>query len=724
MRKTFIIITTIIGIFSTGILLMTAQTQTILAVFICCVILSVLFIIFHKKILLPKECRQKYIRSLPLAFFAAWLLIISFYHKWFPSSQVAAVAGKLGLTSQSFLLITAIILGVFSFFFFVVITTRIIVLLIDRFGTYRWWSKIVQVFMILIIVSMQYAQLERSALSEFNASISRSVFITLINICVVLAFNLLIVLIVQSWRASLIITSIILFAWSIVNYYVVMFHGSPLFFSELVNVRTAAQVASGYHFPFTVNVIDIIVFFVFGVSFTILYVQRGETMRLAKRLIIRGAAFVISIIALYLLSGPIIKKDQSWMPWQNSVAEIGFLMCTVEDIQTHMNAITMPEGYNTEALDICEVPIVATDARTPDVILILNETFYDLEKYTDLNADVDFMTDLYSIPGASIGYAVVPSIGGGTNNAENELLFSRSLMLFRGAPFTYMDSELLSRSIVNYMNNLGYTTFGMHCGNAYNYSRNTAYPAVGFDQVILGNESFTLGYSGKRAWLDSDNYKDLINYYEAAEEVPRFMFLLTYQNHGGFEQNDDSLDTVHTQNDYGNLTDDVNEYLSSIQLSCTAFKQLTDYFASVDRDVIICMVGDHSPSFAYSLPARTDNEIDNEGINLRCVPYVIWSNFDADLSSIYTEYASMVDLVPMVLQAGEIPLSAYYQYILDLHEVLPIRTSYGQYVDREMNIGYYDPSDKYYDKMKLYYYLEYNSLIEGEEYREDLFTIN
>jgi len=103
------------------------------------------------------------------------------------------------------------------------------------------------------------------------------------------------------------------------------------------------------------------------------------------------------------------------------------------------------------------------------------------------------------------------------------------------------------------------------------------------------------------------------------------------------------------------------------------------------------------------------------------VQYVIWSNFDADLSSMYTDYASMIDLVPMTLHEACLPLSPFYQYILDLHEDLPIRISYGQYVDRNLNIGNYDPSDKYYDKMKIYYYLEYNSLMDGEEYREEMF---
>lgn len=702
---------------------MPARTKAIIVFLLCCAILSALFAVFHGKIILPTDNRRSYFHTLPFALLMGWFLFRSFYKKWLPSSQVAAIARRLGLTTRSFLMITAIILGLFSVFFFVIILSKVKVLLADKFSGFGWWSWAVKYFMIAVIVTIQFVQLENSALYEAYVLIGRSVLITLVNIWVVLAFNLLVVIIVQSWRVTLVISSFLFFEWSIVDYYVVMFHGSPLFLSELVNIRTAAQVASGYHFPFTMNVGEIIVLFVFCLISSLVYVQRKEDMRLAKRLIIRGAAFVISIIALCLLSKPIIKMDKVWDPWQFSVSRLGFLMCTIEDVQKHIHAINMPEGYTAEALDVCEIPKAVADGKTPDFILILNETFSNLDSYTDVNADLDYTADFYSITGASFGYAAVPGIGGGTNNSEMELLSSRSMMLLQGSPFTYMNSELLSHSIASYLNDLGYITYGMHCENAYNYSRNTAYPAMGFENVLFDKEDFTKQYNGNRAWLDSDNYKDLIHYYETTGEAPRFMYLLTFQNHGGYEQNDDSLDTVHTQNDFGDRTDDVNEYLSSVRLSFQAFKELTDYFASVDRDVIICMVGDHAPSFVSSLPANTDCEIDDTGINLRCVPYVIWSNFDADLSSMYTDYASMVDLVPMVLHASGIPLSAYYQYILDLHEILPIRTSYGAYVDRDMNTGIYDPSDPYYDKMKLYYYLEYNSLTEGEEYREELFAV-
>ena len=81
----------------------------------------------------------------------------------------------------------------------------------------------------------------------------------------------------------------------------------------------------------------------------------------------------------------------------------------------------------------------------------------------------------------------------------------------------------------------------------------------------------------------------------------------------------------------------------------------------------------------------------------------------------------MTDLAPLIMSLANLPLPQFYQYILTLHEALPVRTSTGLYQDREGRTGYYEQDDFYYPLMNLYYCMEYNSLLEGEEYREDLF---
>ena len=68
----------------------------------------------------------------------------------------------------------------------------------------------------------------------------------------------------------------------------------------------------------------------------------------------------------------------------------------------------------------------------------------------------------------------------------------------------------------------------------------------------------------------------------------------------------------------------------------------------------------------------------------------------------------MTDLVPMTLRAAGLPLSAYYKSVMDLHEVLPIRTKTGKYYDRDFNSGVFG-SDTDNSLLADYYYMEYNN---------------
>ena len=356
MHIVFKLLISIIGIFFTGILLIPAKGTAILVSLVCGFIISVLFVLFHKRILLTENRGRVYRCIFPFAFIAVIIMMRYFYLTWLPPSKISELARRLGLSSRMLLVITAAILGAFSAYFLSVVFARIKDLLSERFSTSRWWDSAGKYFVIIIISIVQFVQIENSALYGYNAIAGRNILIAFANIWVVLTINLLVVLIVQSWRVSLIISSSLFFIWSIADYYTVMFHGSPLFFSELVNIKTVAGVIGGYHFPFDINVIFIIILFLFNLLFAIFYIPRKETIIFLKRLILRGAAFIISAIVLSLLSGRIITTEEAWLAWQVSMSRHGFLLCTIEDAKECMITIKKPEGYSVDVVDSCIEP--------------------------------------------------------------------------------------------------------------------------------------------------------------------------------------------------------------------------------------------------------------------------------------------------------------------------------------------------------------------------------
>ena len=549
------------------------------------------------------------------------------------------------------------------------------------------------------------------------------------NILVLLFAELVFAILLGNTERSLTLLSVLVALWSVANYYTVQYHGSPLIVSEFLNTKTAMAVAGSYRYD--VSLVIVVVVFVAAAVLWLVWANRPVLVRRCGRL--KSAASLLTVLIaagaiLWKLYPSVTAVNGVWMPWQRQINENGFLVYSLWDLRRRSVSITKPDGYDSAVLpEGTNAKADPENGEYPDIILILNESFCDLSSFADLDTDVDALEAFYSIPCVAGGSAVIPYIGGGTSDSEFELLMSKSeYLLAQGAPFTWLRNEQLGRSVVTYLRQFGYETTGMHILPA-NYNRNNAYPAMGFDHVFLGVEqpnSESSSY-GNRKYTDEAFFEDLKRNYALIDpSKPQLFYLLTYQNHGGYEQNDASEDTVHVLNDLGDLTDDVSEYLSSVKLSADSFKALTEYYAAQDRKTIICMVGDHAPPFIRSLPAKDPGMDEREKqVVQRTVPYIIWANFDTEPITAATEYVSMVDLVPMVLSAAGMPLSPFYSHILSMHDVLPVRIRNGYVADREGNIMIYpDETGEWNGMLNAYYYLEYHSLQADEEYREELFA--
>lgn len=590
------------------------------------------------------------------------------------------------------------------------------------------WGGTLRASLVMAVIFAQSFQLNYSAMPSFTVFFQYGLAMILVSMLVIASVNFLLRIFLSRWETVLTITSVAFLLWSVANYYVSEYHGSPLFISEFMSIRAAADVMGGYHYKITNAVIGLLLVFAVELIMIVLlrFPLRKYPAPAASGKWISLAMLIASATTVYLcLISPISIKPKSTMGlgWYVGVKDYGFISCTIEDAGKLLHKYQKPDGYESSAISVSGEALPARTEEYPDIILILNETFFDLNHYADV-LDEDLFQPLRESAYLCMGYAAAPGIGG-TNNAEYELFTSNSSKLLAfSAPFSFLQLDKTEENVIWQLNHLGYETYGMHCCNGVNYSRNTAYPTLGFQHVLLGKECFPrYTLYGNRPWLDADNFMDLIDYYETAGDAPRFMYMLTFQNHGGYEQNSPEYDTVRTSRDYGELTDDVDEFLTSVSKSVDAFSVLTEYFSQIDRNVIICMVGDHAPSFISNLPTKTDITDEEAQVVKRLTPYIIWANYDVELSA-YTEYASMVDLVPMIMETAGLPLTVYYQYILEMHEALPVRLYNGLYMDRAGNVGTYGEDSPYYDLMTQYYYMEYNALKAGDEYRKDLFELN
>lgn len=584
-------------------------------------------------------------------------------------------------------------------------------------------NKYIPIFFSALLIMFSCMQLEQSlSVNTTHSLFSLNIKYILLNLLTLqILYSFLIILTNCLWLSGL-IYSIVTGVIALVNYYTIMYHGLPLSTMELGNIKTALNVVQSYKIMPDGKSILIFVELIF-LCVLCFWERRTENVSkrfTAKNNIRNGILCVIAALVLwfgYFCASPIKPSKTVGWSWQEAYYNYGYTACTIEVAVKSVNAIQKPDNYDEDAAERILAEYKSDKVSDfqedvlPDIIVILNESFYDLSLISDFETDVDYLEEIHSMDNLISGYAIVPSAGGGTNSSEYELLTSNSLQLMPGiTPFNVLDMNNAT-SIVSHLKNMNYTTVAAHCSLGSNYSRSRAYPAMGFDSVYFVDDFENIERYHDRWFVqDSSLYGDLIRWYEESiqEENPVFMYLLTIQNHGGWDLNAPEYDTVHVKGEVaGGDVNEVNEYLTGIKQSSSAFKELTEYFENSSRPVVILMVGDHCPSFAPELCDSTEN---GEKLRLlvRSTPFYIWSNQKLDSEDMGT--IGMTALMPKLLETAGVPLSSYYQYISDLSEEVPVMTCYDLYFDKEGKYHYYIEDTQYKNILDTYFSCEYKNL--------------
>ena len=487
--------------------------------------------------------------------------------------------------------------------------------------------------------------------------------------------------------------------YGIANSYVVRFRTNPIVPWDIFSWKTAASVADNYDFmPDTRMVVVTLVFLAAIALFHFIKVKVTQFV-IWKRLI--PSALVV--VALSLFAGTLQQES-----FQNSHRLYNKLFTPVYMTDVDGMAVTFvmnlaymsidkPEHYSaTEAQAVLDSYSVggamsenedpgAADEDTqkkedlPNIIVMMNESFSDLSVLGDFDTNEDYMPFIHSLEQGEkntvTGMLNVSVCGGNTANTEFEFLTGNTMaFLPQGSiPYQqYINGDL--KALPDYLKTLGYQTIATHPYNASGWERDTVYPMLGFDESVFKDDYVNPQYV--RQYISDESCVDkIIEFYENKEkDAPLFVFNVTMQNHGGY------------QDQYGNFTPDISvkdstnfslqQYLSLVKLSDSALEHLISYFKEADEKTVIVFFGDHQPSDAVASTVLAKNgmswnHLTEEQQKLRYqVPYVVWANYDmegetgADTSANY--------LAAEVLERAGVPLDEYRSYLLHLKSEYPV----------------------------------------------------
>lgn len=572
-------------------------------------------------------------------------------------------------------------------------------------------NTVISAVLILIVIYSNFIALQA------GCHVARRILVTKpLYLCYNLLFLCAFYCIIQAFSSRLYLSTMIFSTlctvWALINDYVYALHGQIFTLAELGNAGTALNVISNFPFMKRVPLIFgsvILLIYVFNVIISQIQ-KRTDSGR--KRLSAALPVFFGTCIFV-ALSFPargmqeIILKD--WTA-RNTCIEEGYPMYVYASVFMNSAKVIQPEGYDEGKIADYERYTDSIDGEnTPDVILILNEAFYDLSLLMELETDIPYLENYSHLDNAVRGYTATSVIGGATNRSEFELLTGNSnYLLGELTPFNVLDMSYTS-SIVTNLKECGYYTLAAHPADGGNYNRISSYSAMGFDERYFKEDFQNFEHYGKREWMtDQSAYRNLTDWYEAAKKDHEkvFAYLLTMQNHSDYDSNSEQDALVHVQNYTGNMEQELNEYLSCVYLSDLAFKELTDYFSKQEQPVIVCMTGDHAPNMIREL-ADVDSSPERE-VLARSTPFILWANYEIDSRDM--GIIGVNSLVPLLLEEAGIKRIPYYCYIREMQKSIPMVGSFGMVMDGDGEIHSYYDDGAHSDLIWKYMYLTYNNL--------------
>lgn len=267
-----------------------------------------------------------------------------------------------------------------------------------------------------------------------------------------------------------------------------------------------------------------------------------------------------------------------------------------------------------------------SNGSRPNVVFVQLESFIDPKqiKGTEFDSDpaANFNRLINECPS---GYLTVPVVGGGTANAEFEMLTGMSLEHFGTIEYpyeTYADNMTCESMAYNYKA-LGYKAHAMHNFSAGFYMRNKVFENLGFDtftsfEYMTDIEYNTIGWA-----KDKILEKYILSALDSTEESD-FVYAISVQGHGSypneFDDAESEFSTEISSEDVAEYKEAIEYYVSQVREMDAFVGSLTQTLSEYNEPTVVVFFGDHLPGIRFT------EDMMKTG-SLYKTQYVIWSNF-------------------------------------------------------------------------------------------------
>ena len=373
-------------------------------------------------------------------------------------------------------------------------------------------------------------------------------------------------------------------------------------------------------------------------------------------IILRLVVVGLSFYALILTTEPIRRHDGSryyevsWLnttftAWNSATTykKNGFILGYLYNLEKYR--LTAPADYSADTIEATVAKYAALKTaddptRTPladtdyNIVVILNESFYDLATLSDFytftdrttGAVVDLTPNLHRLQASYLhGQMFTVDIGGGTANVEFEALTGLTNYWTNTVPYTDLISSLKTLpSVASWARSGGLNTVAMHSFNGGMYKRNLVYPIMGFNEFLDLNILSDLTYNASSHYVDDGSLYAAALTQLADHDERQLVSLVTMQNHTSYDKIPESDLRYHlatgASNPYNQYL--LEGYAQTLQESDAYLGEFIANLEALDEPTVVLFYGDHAPGI-FDVVVDSD-----QPTRAYQTPYLIWANFD------------------------------------------------------------------------------------------------
>lgn len=456
---------------------------------------------------------------------------------------------------------------------------------------------------------------------------------------------------------------------ALLNLALLQFRGTALQWQDIGSWRAALNVAGGYRLALSPKIVVLAVLWLWTLAALhwagglCAGAPRSAGFRAALGLGAAAAGVLLWVSPLIPASG----VTSSYISTQNAFVANLFL-------QSRDLPLKKPKNYEAQLQQLGQYSsdAGAKVAETPDIVVIMNESFADLRCYGAQIAPEIYRDWDEILARSAHGTAYSSVFGGNTPNAEYEFLTGDSLLFYTGTPIPY---ETAIRQDVpalpGLLAQLGSGTVAMHPNEGIVWSREQVYPKLGFGRLV-----FLADYENtemlRRYVSDQANYSQVLRVLEEADG-PQFLFNVTIQNHGSYEEED--FADLNALLDSRTSCSQTRQYLTLVKESGAALKEFLQQLEQRPRKTYVVFFGDHQPWVDEAFYSQYESGQDAQEHLRYQVPYFIWCNQSQEEQQL--PLCGLNDLQLYLAEQAGLPLTGYQKLLAQVAQRYPVVCAQG-----------------------------------------------